>query len=226
MKRWLPMECRGPLFSPNDDWSTGNGGGGGAPSDPKDAPTGDKDKDTPEHVPYSRFAEVNNQKKELETQLEAYRKKEAEEVEKKKNDEEAEAKKRGEYEKLIEQKDKELADYKSKQEAWTKREEALTAKNTKRIEALKAKLWEDWTTAESLIADISDPYKLEEKLDAIEVFRWVPQEKTPPKGGGDLPWGGGKWRLNELKEILNKGGRLTAGEQREFFRLAHELEQK
>nr|DAE28422.1 MAG TPA: hypothetical protein [virus sp. ctLl75]DAS07727.1 MAG TPA: hypothetical protein [Caudoviricetes sp.] len=91
-------------------------------------------------MPYSRFAEVNNQKKELETQLEAYRKKEAEEAEKKKNDEEAEAKKKGEYEKLIEQKDKELADYKSKQEAWTKREEALTAKNTKRIEALKAKL--------------------------------------------------------------------------------------
>ena len=207
MKRWLPMEYRGPLFAPNDDWSNGNGGGGGAPSDPKDAPAGDKEKDTPEHVPYSRFAEVNNQKKELETQLEAYRKKEAEEAEKKKNDEEAEAKKKGEYEKLIEQKDKELADYKSKQEAWTKREEALTAKNTKRIEALKAKLWEDWTTA-------------------IEVFRWVPQEKTPPKGGGDLPWGGGKWRLNELKEILNKGGRLTAGEQREFFRLAHELEQK
>lgn len=91
-------------------------------------------------MPYSRFAEVNNQKKELETQLEAYRKKEAEEAEKKKNDEEVEAKKRGEYEKLIEQKDKELADYKSKQEAWTKREEALIAKNTKRIEALKAKL--------------------------------------------------------------------------------------
>lgn len=61
--------------------------------------------------------------------------------------------------------------------------------------------------------------------------RWLPMECRGPLFSPNDDWstgngGGGKWRLNELKEILNKGGRLTAGEQREFFRLAHELEQK
>lgn len=120
---------------------------------------------------------MNDKKKELETQLEAYKKKEAEEAEKQKKDEEEKAKKNGEYQKLIDQKDQELANYKSKQEAWNKREEAwnkreeaLTAKNTSRIEALKTKLGENWSTAESLITGKTDPFELEEALNALEAL--------------------------------------------------------
>lgn len=144
------------------------------PADQGTAPTdekgGNEEKKNPETVPYSRFAEVNDKKKELETQLEAYKKKEAEEAEKAKKDEEEKAKKNGEYQKLIDQKDQELAHYKSKQEAWTKREEALAAKNASRIEALKTKLGENWSTAESLITGKTDPFELEEALNALEAL--------------------------------------------------------
>lgn len=158
------------LRAPND--GNESAGGAGAPDTaPKDEEgKADEGKKTPETVPYDRFAEVNSKKKELETQLAAYQKKEAEENEKKKKDEEEKAKQNGEYQKLIDQKDQELADYKAKQEAWNKREEALTAKNTSRIEALKAKLGENWSTAESLITGKTDPFELEEALNALETL--------------------------------------------------------
>lgn len=214
------------LRAPHD--GNESGGGGTPPADQGTPPADDKggdEKQNPETVPYSRFAEVNSQKKELENQLASYKQKEAEENEKRRKDEEEKAKQNGEYEKLIEQKDQELANYKSKQEAWNKREEALIAKNTSRIEALKAKLGEKWSTAESLITGKTDPFELEETLNSIEEL-YGGASNTPPKGGGGIPDATGNGRLAELKEILQKGGRLTAWEQREYFRLLHELEQK
>lgn len=213
------------LRAPND--GNESAGGAGAPDTaPKDeGGKEDEGKKTPETVPYDRFAEVNSKKKELETQLAAYQKKEAEENEKKKKDEEEKAKQNGEYQKLIDQKDQELADYKAKQEAWTKREEALTAQNNSRIEALKTKLGEAWPTAESLITGKTDPFELATTLDAVEKLHGE-GTKNPPKGGGDVPDGNGSGRLTELKEILQKGGRLTSWEQREYFKLLNELEKK
>lgn len=71
------------LRAPND--GNESAGGAGAPDTaPKDeGGKEDEGKKTPETVPYDRFAEVNSKKKELETQLAAYQKKEAEENEKK-----------------------------------------------------------------------------------------------------------------------------------------------
>lgn len=197
------------LRAPND--GNESAGGAGAPDTaPKDeGGKSDEGKKTPETVPYERFAEVNGQKKELEAQLAAYKQKEAEENEKKKKDEEEKAKQNGEYQKLIDQKDQELADYKAKQEAWTKREEALTTQNNSRIEALKTKLGETWPTAESLITGKTDPFELATTLDAVEKLHGE-SSKNPPKGGGNIPDGNGSGRLTELKEILQKGGRLTS----------------
>ena len=213
------------LRAPNDGNESAGGAGAPGTAPKNEGGKSDEGKKTPETVPYERFAEVNGQKKELEAQLAAYKQKEAEENEKKKKDEEEKAKQNGEYQKLIDQKDQELADYKAKQEAWTKREEALTTQNNSRIEALKTKLGEAWPTAESLITGKTDPFELATTLDAVEKLHGE-SSKNPPKGGGNIPDGNGSGRLTKLKEILEKGGRLTAGEQREFFRLAHELEQK
>lgn len=188
------------LFAPTDG---GDSSGGGSQEHQEK-----EEKQTPETVPYSRFAEVNGQKKELETQLAAYKQKEAEENEKKKKDEEEKAKQNGEYQKLIDQKDQELADYKTKQEAWTKREEALTAKNNSRIATLKEKLGEDFATAESLITGKTDPFELEKALDDLE--KLVGKSHAPTKGGGDIPDGNSQGKLAEFKERLSKGERLSA----------------
>ena len=222
MKRWLPMRHR--VLAPNDG-NEGTGGGGAPDQSPKDdGGKSDEGKKTPETVPYERFAEINGQKKDLEAQLAAYKQKEAEENEKKKKDEEEKAKQNGEYQKLIDKKDQELADYKTKQEAWTKREEALTAKNNSRIAALKEKLGEDFATAESLITGKTDPFELEKALDDLE--KLVGKNNTTPKGGGGVPDGNGQGKLAEFKERLSKGERLSTWEQREFFRLLNELENK
>lgn len=221
MIRWLQMRHR--VLAPNDG-NEGTGGGGAPDQSPKDDTKGGEEKKTPETVPYERFAEVNGQKKDLEAQLAAYKQKEAEENEKKKKDEEEKAKQNGEYQKLIDKKDQELADYKTKQEAWTKREEALTAKNNSRIATLKEKLGEDFATAESLITGKTDPFELDKALDDLE--KLVGKTNTTPKGGGGVPDGNSQGKLAEFKERLSKGERLSTWEQREFFRLLNELENK
>nr|DAT13944.1 MAG TPA: hypothetical protein [Caudoviricetes sp.] len=194
------------VLAPNDG-NEGTGGGGAPDQSPKDDTKGGEEKKTPETVPYERFAEVNGQKKDLEAQLAAYKQKEAEENEKKKKDEEEKAKQNGEYQKLIDKKDQELADYKTKQEAWTKREEALTAKNNSRIATLKEKLGEDFATAESLITGKTDPFELDKALDDLE--KLVGKTNTTPKGGGGVPDGNSQGKLAEFKERLSKGERLS-----------------
>jgi len=119
-------------------------------------------------VPYDRFKEVNDANKAMKAKLAEYEKKEAEEAEKKRLADEEEAKKKGEFEKLLTQKDQELADFKKQQETWKAREETVTSRNTERVEALKKELGEGWKDYETFISDIKDPFTLSQKLDSIE----------------------------------------------------------
>lgn len=115
--------------------------------------------------------------------------------------EEEDALKRGEHEKLLAQKDKELADYKAKEELWKAREEDLRAKNSSRVESLKANYGEKWATVSGLLDGSDDPFKTSHTLDAIEAMTPTKGEdkKPAPKGGSDIPSGSNQGRLAELK---------------------------
>ena len=187
--------------------------------------TGKKDegnKKTPENVPYDRFKEVNDANKAMKAKLAEYEKKEAEEAEKKKQAEEEEAKKRGEFEKLLTQKDQEIADFKKQQEAWKEREEALTNRNNERVEALKKDLWENRKEAENIIGWINDPFKLSSTLDSMEKL-YASKKSSGSSGGSNMPSGWtNQGRLAELQEKARKWEHLTNLEQQEYLRLARE----
>lgn len=215
------------FLSPNADGGTGWDEGDwksdtGSSDDTSWDDTGKKDegKKTPDNVPYDRFKEVNDANKAMKAKLAEYEKKEAEEAEKKKKADEEEAKKKGEFEKLLTQKDQELADFKKQQEAWKEREETLKSRNTERVEALKKDLWENWKDAESLISDIDDPFKLSSKLDSLEKL-YASKKSSKSTGGSDMPsWEKKEGELAELQERANKGEYLTAWEQARLLQLA------
>jgi len=179
-------------------------------------------KKTPENVPYDRFKEVNDANKAMKAKLAEYEKKEAEEAEKKKQADEEEAKKKGEFEKLLNQKDQELSDFKKKEEAWKQREEDLKSRNAERVETLKKDLWENWKDAESLISDIEDPFKLSSKLDSLEKL-YASKKSSKSSGGSNMPsWWKNEGRLAELQERANKGEYLTPWETQEMLKLARD----
>jgi len=104
----------------------------------------------------------------MKAKLAEYEKKEAEEAEKKRLADEEEAKKKGEFEKLLTQKDQEIAEYKKQSESWKEREDIVSKRNQERMSALEKSLGDKWGTAKSLIDDINDPFKLSSKLDSLE----------------------------------------------------------
>lgn len=200
------------------DNNTGDSGTSKDDSGKKD----DEGKKTPDNVPYDRFKEVNDANKAMKAKLAEYEKKEAEEAEKKRLADEEEAKKKGEFEKLLTQKDQELADFKKQQETWKAREETVTSRNTERVETLKKELGEGWKDYETFISDIKDPFTLSQKLDSIEKIAWS-KKSSGSTGGSNMPSG---WkdtsRLAELQDRANKGDYLTPWETQEMLRLARE----
>ena len=192
-----------------DDWKKSD-------TDSSDTSKNDQDKkeegkDT--SIPKSRFDEVNERMKKAEAEL-------AKINEDKKKQEEEEAKKRGEHEKLLAERDKEIADFKKQQELWKEREEALTSRNTERMETLKKDLWENRKEAENIISDIKDPFKLSSKLDSLEKL-YGSKKSSKSSGGSDMPsWSKNDGKLAELQERANKGEYLTVGEQAELLKLA------
>ena len=82
-----------------------------------------------------------------------------------------EAIKKGEYEKIISQKDQEIANFKKQQETWNAREEAITKRNDERKQSLEKSFGEDWNSVKNLIDDIQDPFILSTKLDSLEKMK-------------------------------------------------------
>ena len=207
------------------DWKSDTGSSdntSGGDSGKKD----EGDKKTPDNVPYDRFKEVNDANKAMKAKLAEYEKKEAEEAEKKRLADEEEAKKKGEFEKLLTQKDQELADFKKQQETWKAREETVTSRNTERVEALKKELGEGWKDYETFISDIKDPFTLSSKLDSIEKIAWT-KKSSGSTGGSDMPsWSKNEGRLAELQEKARKWEHLTNLEQQEYLKLAREKRSK
>lgn len=175
-------------------------------------------KKTPDNVPYDRFKEVNDANKVMKAKLAEYEKKEAEEAEKKRLADEEEAKKKGEFEKLLTQKDQELADLKKQQETWKAREESVSKRNEERIASLSKKFWDEWEWVKNLIEDITDPFVLSGKLDSMDTL--VGKKDSTQKWGSKVPWSWGQTRKQELMEKLQKTGTLTAKEQSELLGLA------
>ena len=174
-------------------------------------------KKTPDNVPYDRFKEVNDANKLMKAKLAEYEKKEAEEAEKKRLADEEEAKKKGEFEKLLTQKDQELADLKKQQETWKAREETVSKRNEERIASLSKKFWDEWEWVKNLIEDITDPFVLSGKLDSMDTL--VGKKDSTQKWGSKVPWSWGQTRKQELMEKLQKNGTLTAKEQSELLSL-------
>jgi len=204
------------------EWWDNNTGDSGTSKDDSGKKE-DEGKKTPDNVPYDRFKEVNDANKAMKAKLAEYEKKEAEEAEKKRLADEEEAKKKGEFEKLLTQKDQEIAEYKKQSESWKEREDIVSKRNQERMSALEKSLGDKWGTAKSLIDDINDPFKLSSKLDSLESIyaNWWSQSKS--SGGSNMPSG---WkdtsRLADLQDRANKGEYLTPWETQEMLRLARE----
>lgn len=166
-------------------------------------------------IPKYRFDEVNEKYKTAKAELDAIK------AEKAKQDE-AEALKRGEHEKLLAQKDAELADYKKREELRKAREDDLKAKNQTRVEALKTAYGDKWGTVSSLLHENDDPFTASSTLDAIEAMKPTDdkkEDKQPPKGGSGVPSGDSTGKLAELKAKAERGERLTDRERKELYEL-------
>lgn len=170
---------------------------------------GEKNKaDNNNSIPKYRFDEVNEKYKETKAELQKYKDAEAKKIEE-------ESIKKWEYEKVISQKDQEIADLKKQEEAWKQREEAVSKRNDERIEALKKAFWDDWDTVKNLIADITDPFILQWKLDSLETMK---EKHTPwQKWGSWIPWSWWTSRKQELMDKLRNGERLSAKERAELY---------
>lgn len=119
-------------------------------------------------IPYSRFKEVNDEKKALQQELDKYKAQEQQrQAEQQKADEEK-AKQNGEYEKLISQKDQEIEAFKKQQATWVEREKAVSDRNNQRIAELEKSFGDNWESTKALISDITDPFVLSTKLDSLE----------------------------------------------------------
>lgn len=183
-------------------------------SDTSKDDTGKKDEGKDSSIPKARFDEVNERMKKAEAEL---AKRDAE----KKQQEEEEAKKRGEHEKLLAQRDEEIAEFKKQQELRNEREEILSNRNNERIETLKKDLGDGRKDAESLISDIKDPFKLSSKLDSLEKIYSSKKTTSKSSGGSDMPSGWkNEGKLAELQKRANDGEHLTIWEQAELLRLA------
>lgn len=220
MPRWL-LKSQRKLFDANDE----NNGGWGWDKDTSGSDTSknsegknEEGKKTPENIPYDRFKEVNDANKALKEKLAEYEKKEAEEAEKKRVADEEEAKKKGEFEKLLTQKDQELADLKKQQESWKAREEAQVKRNDERIEALSKKFWDEWGNVKNLIEWFTDPFVLSDKISTLENMS-VKSSQWWQAGGSKIPSGGNMSRKQELMEKLKSGQQLSAKEQNELLTL-------
>lgn len=197
------------------DWKSDTGSSDDTSKD--DSGKQEEGKKTPDNVPYDRFKEVNDANKQMKAKLAEYEKKEAEEAEKKRLADEEEAKKKGEFEKLLTQKDQELADLKKQQETWKAREETVSKRNEERIASLSKKFWDEWEWVKNLIEDITDPFVLSSKLDSMDTLVW--KKDSTQKWWSKVPWSWWQTRKQELMDKLQKTGTLTAKEQSELLGL-------
>lgn len=187
------------------------GGAGGTTDSENKTPNSDEGKETKKeenNIPYERFKEVNDRMKSAEAELQKYK-----EAENKKAEEEAI--KKWEYEKVISQKDQEIADLKKEQETWKARETTVSERNNQRMADLEKKFGEKWNDVKTLVDDISDPFTLSSKLDSLEKMSSTTTVKAP-EWWSKIPWGSWKSRKEELMEKA-KEGRLTAKERQELF---------
>lgn len=161
-------------------------------------------------IPKYRFDEVNERRKQAEAELAKYK-----EAESKKAEEEA--LKRWEYEKIISQKDQEIADFKKQQETWKIREEVVKSKNEERLQKLEKDFGENWNSVKGLVDDITDPFVLSNKLDSLETMKSVNKPASQQQWGSNVPWSWWVSRKQELMEKLRKGEMLTAREKQELL---------
>lgn len=207
------------LFDVNEDGTANNDGG--SDNNTTDTPDTSKDdagnkKEGNTSIPKARFDEINEKYKAAKAELDKIN------ADKQKA-EEQEALKRGEHEKLIAQKDQELADYKAKEEIWKAREISQTDTNNARVEKLKTAYGDKWANVSNLLDANDDPFKTAKTLDVIESM--LPSKTdgehkpTAPKGGSDVPGGNNQGRLAELKAKAERGERLSDRERKELYDL-------
>ena len=219
MPRW--MLNRQHRFFEENNWNESTGGGSDNSTDNHDTPNdwaGNNKEDNNSSIPKYRFDEVNEKRKAAEAELAKYKEAEAKIAEE-------EALKTWEYEKIISQKDQELAEFKKQQESWKAREEAVSKRNQERA----AKLEEDkdfWWNAKSLVDWINDPFELSSKLDALEAMH-SSKKASSTSWGSDIPSWWKDWgKLAELQAKADRGEYLTNGEQAELLRLARSKRDK
>ena len=189
-------------------------GGEDKSTDNHDTPNdwaGGKKEDTTS-IPKARFDEVNEKRKAAEAELAKYKEAEAKKAEE-------EALKKWEYDKIISQKDQELADLKKQQESWKAREEAQVKRNEERIEALSKKFWDDRGNVKNLIEWFTDPFVLSDKISTLENMS-VKSSQWGQVWGSNVPNGWNMTRKQELMDKLKNGQQLSAKEQNELLTLS------
>lgn len=221
MPRWI-LKRLNRVYDVADDGTTGAGADGGNVEDKStDTPDTSKDdagkKEGNQSIPKARFDEINEKYKAAKAELDKINADKA-------KAEEQEAIKRGEHEKVIAEKDKELEQYRAKEEMWKARETEQTTKNQARIDALKADYGEKWGTVANLIKEWDDPFATATTLDAIEAMKPTKAGDKEPdkkdfKGGKGTPESWNQGRLAELKAKAERGERLSDRERKELYDL-------
>ena len=204
------------LFDVNDDGTQADGGNSGTTDTPDTSKDDAGKKEGNTSIPKARFDEINEKYKAAKAELDKINADKA-------KAQEQEALKRGEHEKLLAQKDQELADFRAKEEIWKARETSQMDTNNARVEKLKTAYGDRWSTVSNLLTDGDDPFKTAKTLDAIEAMlpskEETKEEHKAPKGGSDIPGGKNQGRLAELKAKAERGERLSDRERKELYDL-------
>ena len=163
-------------------------------------------------IPRDRFDEVYNRNKELETKLSAY------ESEKKKN-EDAEALKRWEHEKVISDRDTEIASLKTQIAEKDKSYIKLNEIANSQLDSFKESYWEEALSEVKVLIWSDDPLVVLEKLPVVE--KYFKKDATKPTGGSSQ-WQWSWWdktRMQQFQERIAKGEYLSWRDREEYIKL-------
>lgn len=188
----------------------------------KDDKWGD-DKDKNQTVPSYRLKEESDKRREAEEELAKYKKKEADEAEAKKKADEEEALKKWEHQKVIKEKEDVITSYKEKEKDWETKTSKIKEMADNKLADFEKRYGKEALESAKTVIGSEDPRVILDKIDSVEKIIW---EKKAPKGGSDDQKWDEWWNqwLKFYQDKLNKGEKLTAVEEQEYYKLLDKLD--
>lgn len=221
----MPVDENGnPIVNPDDKGGQPDPKATPPSGDGKDTKWGDdKDKDK-DMIPSYRLKEEADKRREAESKLAEYQKKEAKEAEDKKKSDEAEALKKWEHEKVIKEKETEIESYKEKEKSREEKNAKIKTMADNKLADFEKKYGKEALDNAKTIIGSEDPRVILDRIDAVEKIVW---DKKPPVGWSqDQKWSG--WDDNQwikfYQDKMDKWEKLSAVEEQEYFALLYKMD--